>query len=198
MRMGQVSRRALLTRAGIGTGAGVAALLGTGAVTALAAPSEGDLANARLLCSSKRLSINWYTRWLNTSKAVDPKVRELVLDIRQHEQAHYALLSPLLGTSAPIDDDFEFTFPAGALRSSATAATFSLDLENLLAGIGIAAAATTGDTDTAASLAAVAASDAQHAGALSAFGGGSAVPVDVPRAIYVEDASAQLAPFLSN
>ena len=54
--MVQVSRRALLTRAGVGTGAGVIALLGGAAVPALAAPGETDLANARLICSSKSAS----------------------------------------------------------------------------------------------------------------------------------------------
>ncbi len=68
--MVQVSRRALLRSAGVGTGAGFIALLGGAAVPALAAPTEIDLASVRLICSSKRLMINWYTRWLNTPKAL--------------------------------------------------------------------------------------------------------------------------------
>src|SRR6478672_7143427 len=147
--MVQVSRRALLTRAGVGTGAGVIALLGGAAVPALAAPTEIDLASVRLICSSKRLMINWYTRWLNTPKALagSQTTRELLLDIRLAEQAHFGLLAPLLGTSAPSDDDFTYTFPAGALRSPAAAAKFGLDMENLMIGIGIGAVSVTADVD---------------------------------------------------
>jgi hypothetical protein len=198
--MVQVSRHALLKRAGAGTGAGVIALLAGAAVPALAAPSEPDLANARLICSSKRLTINWYTRWLNTAKARggSSTTRELLLDIRSAEQAHVALLSPLLGTTAPSDDDFTYTFSAGALRSPETAAKFGLDLENLMIGIGIGAVATTADVDVAQSIAAVVGGDGQHVGALSVLTGASAVPTALPRGLGVEDASTQLAQFLSN
>ena len=197
--MEHVSRRALLARAGIGTGAGVVALLGGAAVPALAAPGESDLANVRLMCASKRLTINWYTRWLNTPKAIGPEAtRELVLDIRRHEQAHYGVLAPLLGTTAPVDDDFTFTLPAGALRTPQPAARFALALEHLMIGIGIGAAATTADSGVAVSIARVVGSDGQHVGALSALTGESPVPTGLPRAIGVEDASVQLAQFLSN
>ena len=197
--MDQVSRRALLARAGIGTGAGVVALLGGAAAPALAAPGEGDLANARLICSSKRLMINWYTRWLNTGKAIGlSTTRELVLDIRQHELVHYGLLTPLLGTTAPVDDDFTFTLPAGALRNPVAAAKFALDLENLVLGIAIGAAATTQDSGVAESIARIAGSDGQHMGALSALTGASPVPTDLPASFGVVDASTQLSKFLSN
>jgi hypothetical protein len=198
--MVRVSRRALLTRAGVGTGAGVIALLGGAAAAALAAPTEADLANVRLICSSKRLMINWYTRWLNTPKALggSSTTRELLLDIRSAEQAQFGLLSPLLGTTAPSDDDFTYTFPAGALRFPETAAKFGLDLENLMIGIGIGAAGTTSDVDVAQSIASIVGGDGQHVGALSVLNGASAVPTALPRAIGVADASAQLAQFLSN
>jgi ferritin-like protein len=197
--MHQVSRRAVLARAGIATGAGAIALLGAAAVPALAAPSEADLANARLICSSKRLTITWYTRWLATARAIGPETtRELVLDIRQHERAHYGLLAPLLGTTAPVDDDFTFSLPAGALRSPFVAARFALALENLMIGIAIGAAATTVDAGVAESIARIVGSDGQHVGALSALAGKSPVPTDLPRAIGVGDASDQLSRFLSN
>ncbi len=198
--MVQVSRRALLTRAGVGTGAGVFALLGGAAVPALAAPTEIDLAGVRLICSSKRLMINWYTRWLNTPKALagSQTTRELLLDIRLAEQAHYGLLAQLLGTSAPTDDDFTYTFPAGALRSPEAAAKFGLDLENLMIGIGIGAVAVTADVDVASSMGSIIAGDGQHLSALSVLTGETPVPTALPRALGVEDASAQLAQFLSN
>jgi hypothetical protein len=197
--MDQVSRGALLARAGIGTGAGVVALLGAGALPAFAAAGEADLANARLICAAKRLMINWYTRWLNTPKALGSvaATRELLLDIRAQERAGYGLLAPLLGTTAPTDDDFTYTFPAGALRGPATAVRFGLDLENLMLGIGIGAASTTADTAVASSIASVVGSDGMHHSALSALAGGQIVPDALPAGIGVDDASVQLSQFLS-
>src|SRR5258707_255973 len=92
-----VSRRALLTRAGIGTGVGVFALLGGAAAPALAAPSISDLANVRLVCVGKRVAINWLTSWVNTPKALDSSdTADLIRAIRTQEQTHYSLLAPLL------------------------------------------------------------------------------------------------------
>ncbi len=190
----QVSRRALLTRAG----AGSIAVLGGAAVPAFAAPAEGDIANARLICSSKRLMITWYTRWLNTPKALgESPNKDLLLAIRRGERAHYALLAPLLGATAPTDDDFTFTLPKGALRTLATAARFSLALETLMVGIGIGAAATTEDSGVAASIARIVAGDGQHLAAVSGLEGGTPVAIDLPRSIGIEDASAQLSQFLA-
>jgi hypothetical protein len=195
----QVSRRALLARAGVGTGAGFIGLLGGAATPALAAPGEADLANARLICAGKRLMISWYTRWLDTPKARGGSpTRGLVRDIRSAEQAHFGLLAPLLGTTAPSDDDFAYAFPPGALRSPAAAAKFGLDLESLMIGIAIGAAATTTDAGVAQSIASIVGGDGQHLSALSVLGGASAVPAELPRAIGVQDASVQLAQFLSN
>lgn len=195
--MAHVSRRALLARASVGAGAGVAALLGS-ATVADASPGEADLANVRLVCSSKRLMIAWYTRWLDTPKALGATTRELLLTIRSAEQAHYRLLAPLLGTTAPTDDDFTYTLPAGALRNPAIAAQFGIDLEKLMLGIAIGAASTTADASVAASIARVVGSDGQHLGALSALHGDSAAPTALPAVIGVEDASEQLSHFLSS
>jgi Ferritin-like domain len=196
--MDHVSRRALLARAGAGTGAGVIGLLAGGVAPALAG-SETDLANTRLICSCKRLMINWYTRWLNTPKALGESPNmDLLLAIRKQERAHYALLAPLLGATAPSDDDFTFTLPGGALRSLATASKFAVDLETMMLGIGIGAAATTENTGVAASIARVVGGDGQHLAAVSVLAASWPVPTALPRPIGVEDASIQLSQFLSN
>jgi hypothetical protein len=143
--------------------------------------------------------INWYTAWLDAPKAAGPvETQQLVRNIRKQEQAHYALLAPLLGATAPIDDDFTFTFPAGALRTLATAEKFALALEYLATGIAVGAASRVVDSGTAASLTSVVACEGQHLGALSALGGGSPVPTDLPAGLDIVDASNQLAPFLAN
>ncbi len=193
-----VSRRALLARAGIGTGAGVATLLG--AVTpASAAPSISDLANVRIVCVCKRISINWLTSWVNTPKAVDSSdTSDLLRAIRSQEQGHYSLLAPLLNGTAPVDDDYTYSFPAGALRSFGRASSFALDLEQLLLGTAIGAASRSADHGTAELLARVVAGDGQHLSALSVLTGEPAVPDGAPRALDIIDAGNQLAPFLSS
>jgi Ferritin-like domain len=193
-----VSRRALLTRAGIGTGTGVFALLGGAAAPAFGAASISDLANVRIVCVCKRISINWLTSWVNTPKAVDSSdTADLIRAIRSQEQEQYSLLAPLLNGTAPVDDDYTYTFPAGALKSFDRASNFALDLEEMLLGTAIGAASTTDDPATAELLARVVAGDGQHFSAFSALTGASVVPDGAPRALNIVDAGNQLAPFLS-
>jgi Ferritin-like domain len=195
--MAQLSRRALLT--GAGAGAGAVALLGSSPAPSLAAPAEADLANVRLVCSTKRLMITCYTRWIDAPKAVGSSADATILRaVRRQEQAHYALLAPLLGASAPVDDDFTVAIPGGALRSPALAATFGLALERLATGIAIGAASRVADTGVAGSLTSIVACEGQHLGALSALAGGSPVPTALPRGLDIVDASNQLAPFLAD
>jgi Ferritin-like domain len=193
--MHHMNRRALLARAG--TGAGALALVGVAAGPAAAA-TDVDLSNVRLVCSCKRLEIYWWTQWLNSATAkLSGDTRDLLVAIRVQEEGHYKLLAPLLGATAPIDDDFTFTIPKGALRSPATATSFGLDLEELVVGIGIGAVSATKDTGIAASLAGVLASDAQHAGTLSALSGAAPNPDGFVAAISAQDAGNQLSQFLS-
>ena len=151
--MGQVSRRALLARAGIGTGAGVVALLGDRRDAGARRRERGRSRERapRVLHQAPDRSTGT-RRWLDTPKAAGPQrhASDLVRNIRKQEQAHYGLLAPLLGATAPVDDDFTFTFPAGALRTPATAASFALALEYLATGIAVGAAARTLDVGVAA------------------------------------------------
>jgi hypothetical protein len=54
------------------------------------------------------------------------------------------------------------------------------------------------DAGVAGTITSIAACEGQHLGALSALGGGSPVPTDLPAGLDIVDASNQLAPFLSN
>jgi hypothetical protein len=197
--MGQVSRRTLLARAGIGTGAGVFALLGATAAPAFRAASTTDLANVRLVCAAKRVAINWDTQWVNTPAAVaDSTEADTIRAVRKQEQRHYATLAPLLNGTAPSDDDYTFTFPKGALRSPDLAVAFAVDLETMMLGLVVGAAERTVDPDVSATLTSIVAADGQHLSALSVLGGGSGLVDGLPPGLGIEDAGNQLAPFLSN
>ena len=194
--MGQLSRRALLARAG--AGAGAVALFGASATPVFAAAGEADLANVRIVCVAKRIAINWQTSWVNSPRALDTsKTADLVRSMRSQEQEHYGLLAPLLNGTAPIDDDYTFVFPAGALRSFDRAAAFALDLEELLLGIAIGAASRTNDPAVAEVLVRVVAGDGEHFAALSVLANGPALPNGAPRALGIEDGGNQLSQFLS-
>ena len=124
--MGRVSRRTLLTRAGIGTGAGVFALLGTTAAPAFGAASITDLSNVRLVCVAKRIAINWDTQWVNTPAAVaDDNAADVIRAVRVQEQGHYETLAPLLDwtlrltlTSSPDLETLRVAVPVLPLRVS--------------------------------------------------------------------------------
>jgi hypothetical protein len=195
----EVSRRTLLARAAIGTGAGVFALLGATATPAFADASISDLANVRIVCVAKRVAINWLTSWVDTPKAVDSSsTADLIRAMRTQEQGHYGLLAPLLNGTAPVDDDYTYSFPAGALKSFGRAANFALELEEMLLGIAIGAAAMTDDPAIAELQARVVAGDGQHFSALSVLSGGPPLPNGAPRALSIEDGGNQLSQFLSN
>ena len=190
--MVQVSRRALLARAGIGTGAGVFALLGATAAPALAAPS----ARSRQCAAGLRRqadAINWSTQWVNTPAAVlDKTTADLIREIRKQEQGHYSTLAPLLGATAPVDDDYVYVLPKGALRSPEHAASFARDYEQLLVGLVVGAAARTVDPDVAATLTSIVAADGQHLSALSVLAGGSPVVDGLPSPLDIIDAGDQI------
>jgi hypothetical protein len=193
-----VSRRALLTRAGIGAGAGVFAALGATAAPAFADGSISDLANVHIVCVAKRIAINWLTRWVDTPKALDSSATAgLLRAIRSQEQGHFGLIAPLLDGTAPSDDDYTYTFPAGTLGSFDRASGFALDLEEMLLGVAIGAASTTDDGGISELLTRIVAGDGQHFSALSVLTGGPALPDGAPRALTIEDGGNQLARFLS-
>jgi hypothetical protein len=174
------------------------ALFGASVTPAFAAAGEADLANVRIVCVAKRIAINWQTSWVDSPKVVDTSnTADLVRSMRSQEQEHYGLLAPLLNGTAPIDDDYTFVFPAGALRSFDRAAAFALDLEELLLGIAIGAASRTNDPAVAEALVRVVAGDGEHFAALSVLANGPALPNGAPRALGIEDGGNQLSQFLS-
>jgi hypothetical protein len=98
-----IDRRALLRRG--------AALAG---VSVLAFPAlaqagvDEDLAEVRLVCATKRLTITWYTQW-DDSKLAAPKDAAWLPKFRAQEEQSYDALAPLalgieLGAASRIGD----------------------------------------------------------------------------------------------
>src|SRR4051812_2299879 len=190
--MRELSRGGFLRRVGGGAVVTVAAL----ALPASARPDDDqDRANVRLVAASKRLTLTWYTTWLAADGAHEGTTRTLATRLLEQEHRHYDLLAPALGDTAPVDDDFDFTLPRSATASARAAIDFSLTLERLLTGIGIAAAGTTTNPGLSQALARVAAADSVHVGALTGLNG-SVLGPSLPRPVDVATASNELAKYL--
>jgi hypothetical protein len=180
-----IDRRSLLRRG--------AALAG---VSVLAFPALGqagvdeDLAEVRLVCATKRLTITWYTDWVD-SQLASAKDAPWLLTFRKQEEQSYAALAPLLGATAPVDDDFDFVFPPGALKSTNNARTLGVSLERLALGIELGAASRIGDPLVAGPVAAIAATNAMHIALFT-----SALTASLPVALPADDASTQLGEYL--
>jgi hypothetical protein len=190
--MRELSRGGFLRRVG---GGAVVAAVGLGLPAGALADDDQDRANVRLVAASKRLTLTWYTTWLAADGAHEGNTRTLATKLQEQEQKHYDLLAPVLGDTAPVDDDFDFTLPKSATASARAAIDFSLTLERLLTGIGIAAAGNTANPGLSQALARVAAADSVHVGALTGRSG-SVLGPSLPRPVDVATASDELAKYL--
>ena len=181
-----IDRRALLRRGALLAGAAALAL----PATASAGVNE-DLAEVRLVCATKRVTIGWYTRWIDAGVAT-PSDGKLIRTLRRQEQTAYNLLAPLLGATAPSDADFTFTYPSGGVASADNAHTLGVTLEVMAVGIELGSASRIGDPNVAGPVAAIAAWNAQHYALLTGKPLGA-----LPGALSQEDASTQLGEYLS-
>jgi hypothetical protein len=179
-----VCPRTLLRRAGL-----LAGTTEVGFPPLAQAGVDEDLAEVRLVCATKRLTIAWYTDRIDSQLASAndlPRSRRL----RRQEEASYGALAPLLGRTAPVDDDFGFAFPPGALRSVHSAHALGVALERLALGVEPGAASRIGDPLVAGPVAAIGATNAMH---LTLLTGALA---DRSVALTADDASARLAEYL--
>ena len=151
---------------------------------------DEDLAEVRLVCATKRVTINWYTQWTD-SQLASSKDAPWLEKFRKQEEQSYAALAPLLSGTAPVDDDYDFVFPSGALKSTNNARTLGVTLERLAMGIELGAASRIGDPNVAGPVAAIAATNAMH---IALFTG--ALTSSLPVALSADDASTQLGEYL--
>jgi hypothetical protein len=180
-----IDRRRFLRRGAALAGASVLAF------PALAqAGVDEDLAEVRLVCATKRLTITWYTQW-DDSKLAAPADAVWLPKFRGQEEQSYGALAPLLGGTAPVDDDFDFVFPPGALKSSNKARALGVKLERLALGVELGAASRIGDPLVAGPVAAIASTNAMH---IALFTG--VLTSSLPVALSADDASTQLGEYL--
>jgi Ferritin-like domain len=199
--MGEFSRAQFLQRELKG---GVALAAG-GALLAVAAPvqagenpadalPEGDLAILRLATSAELLAQDFYGQAIATRK-LERDGRAYLAAARSNERAHDDALAKAMGT-APIADDFRFTYSGTAFKSAKSIAKLGLSLETAFVGLyaGVGGALERAELRVVA--ARIGACEATHLSVLSQLDGGDPVGPAFPTALNVEQASAALDRFL--
>jgi len=181
---------------------GGAALLGGSAAAAPATaqteaePTESDLATVRLLASGELLAQAFYANAIQSKRLAKTDIADAEHALA-HERAHYAALAKLLGETAPVADDFDFSFPKDAFTRRGRMLHLGTAMETALAGTYASAAVTATTLELRAVLAQVAVSEAQHVALLNRMRGGAATP-SFPQLLDIEQATAALAPFFGD
>jgi hypothetical protein len=193
--VGPLTRTELLRRGGGGAAVVLAgSALGFAPTARAAAPSDNDLAYARLLTAAELLAIDFYRRALGSKRVgsgADGQLRRSLADERKHYRAMAATLVAA-GQAAATAADIDFTYPRRAFGSSASIAALGARLEALFLGAYLGAVAGFQSDELKLGAARVAASEAQH---LSVFTGevrGVWIGPAFPRAMAIDRVSAEL------
>ena len=172
-------------------------VLGFAPAARAGAPSDNDLAYARLLVAAELLAIDFYGRALaskRVARGAAGQLRRSLADERKHYRAMAATLGAA-GQTAATAADINFTYPRRAFASSASIAALGARLEALFLGADLGAVAGFDSDESKLAAARVAASEAQH---LSLFTGevrGVRIGPAFPRALTIDRASAALDAF---
>ncbi len=162
-----------------------------------AAPPEEDLALIRLAASAELLAREFYTRAI-ASGHFDHEERGYLGAARGNETAHYNALKDVLGATAPVADDFQFTLPGKSFGSKAACVQLGISLETAFVGayLGAVNALQTATLRTVAGQ--IAASEAMHLSVFSDLANGHPVGAPFPAALDIEQATDALAAYLGD
>ena len=166
----QMLDRATLVRRGAGLLAG-GAVLGLTPAARAAVPDE-DLAYARLLIGMELLEIDFQTQALASGSWTRGR-RSFSRGVLAQEKAHLAGLSSLVtgaGQIAATADDVDFTYPKDTFSSAATVARVADAIESLALGAYLGAVENVQTPRLRLPFGQIAASEAQHLGALADTG----------------------------
>lgn len=162
-----------------------------------AAPSDADLANARLLVAVELLLLDFYGRAAKT-RHFGSAGRDAVARARFNEQEHLDAVSLILtnaGQPPATAGDIDFTYPKNAFASLGKTVELGRALERLAAGAYLGAVASSVDRALALPLARIAASEAQHLTVFEQEATGHALGESFPEALTIQAASDSLAEY---
>ena len=181
----------------------LAGALGVGAVTlgspwpvAGQAATEDDLAYANFGASSEYLVRDFYAKALEAKVVSGPRAAALKRG-RAAADRHAKALSDLLagsGDVAPVEEDFDFAWPARTFRSERTMVETGTGVLRALLGVYQTASVSVTEPSHRVLYASLAASVSRQVAAVA--GGGAATVEPFPVALDVESASAALEAYL--
>jgi hypothetical protein len=165
---------------------------------ARAGASEGELAYANFAIAAEYLMADYYTRLLKV-RVLTGSARNGAATARRNEIEHAAALATLLGDAgqtAPLAQDFEFTWPAGTFESLGDATATGAKIEAAVIGAYLSAATTISVESYRSLFARALADHAQHLAVLSWVATGKPVADSFPAALDLEHATDVLEPYL--
>lgn len=192
-----LSRAGFLRRSAVGGGALLAAASGLGALAPLAqadTPPDSDLAFLRLLIAAELLAVDFLGRAVRSGR-LRHAATALARQIRADEHEHYGSLAAAMvaaGQTPATAGDIDFSYPAATFRSERTILRFAEKLERVLVGAYIDALEKVQTPGLRATMARIAANEAQHHGALAALDGRPVIEKPFPSPVRMDAVSSVL------
>ena len=159
--------------------------------SAAAAPSDADLAYARLLLAVELLALDFYGTAIGSRRFEGGVLRELRL-ARADERRHYDASAAILTSANQVPAtaaDIDFTYPKGSFASRVSIVRLGVRLESLALGAYLGAVEGYEAGPYRQRAAQAAANEAQHLSVLSAAGGGRRIGAAFPEAFSIDRVS---------
>jgi hypothetical protein len=160
------------------------------------APSDLDLANARLLVAVELLLADFYGRAIKAGK-FGAEGKDSLKRALFNENEHYASVSSILssaGQTPAVADDIDFSYPAKSFDNLGATAKLGLELEQIALGSYLGAVAAV-NTSLKQRFAQIAASEAQHVTVFAAETTGHAIWNSFPAPLTIDEASDALSEY---
>ena len=159
-----------------------------------AAPSDNDLAYARLLVAAELLAMDFYGRAIGSKHAKPGALRGLRRS-RADEHTHYRAVAAVLlaaGQTPATGADIDFVYARRAFASRNSIAALGARLESLFLGAYLGAVAGFEDDSLKLTAARIGACEAQHLSVFTAEARGRPIGPALPRALTIDRASGAL------
>lgn len=192
-----VTRAQLLSR---GAKSGATLLVAGSALGPLVAEAAADplpatdLDNARVLVAVELLASDFYSRALKTVKT-SAGIAKYLKRASFNEREHYRSLSRVLteaGVTPAVPGDFDFTYPKGTFESEKSIVRFARMLEPTMLGAYLTVLGATETGALRATIAPIAACEAQHSAYFTAVSGGKVFGLSFPPAVSIDQVAKRL------
>jgi hypothetical protein len=163
------------------------------------APSDGDLAQARLLVALELLLVDFYARALKAGAFAAPgrgDLRRALFNETEHLAAVSAIVTGA-GQPATTAGDIDFSYPTTAFASRGTIGRLAVELERLALGAYLGAVAAVQAPSLRLPFAQIAACEAQHLSAFAAVATGHGLGASFGEPLSIDQASDALGRFTS-